>query len=94
MFNSGIANFTDVAATFTGITQALRERADALRAARFRVFVRRGGPNYKSGLAVMKKLGEELGIEMQVFGPEASMTGICVMAADWVRESGIAAPAG
>ena len=83
-----------MAATFTGIIQALRERADALRAARFRVFVRRGGPNYKQGLAAMAALGKELGVEMQVFGPEASMTAVCQLAADWVRESGAAAPAG
>lgn len=38
-----IANFTDVAATFKGIIQALREKADALKAAKMKLFVRRGG---------------------------------------------------
>ena len=37
-----IANFTDVAATFKGIIQAFREKADALKAAQFKIFCRRG----------------------------------------------------
>jgi len=49
----GIANFTDVAATFKGIIQAIRERVDAIKAAKMSIFVRRGGPNYKQGLEMM-----------------------------------------
>ncbi len=37
-----IANFTDVAATFKGIIQAFREKADALKASKMKIFVRRG----------------------------------------------------
>ena len=44
LVGGGIANFTDVAATFRGIIQALRERAAAIKAARMRIFVRRGEP--------------------------------------------------
>lgn len=81
----GIANFTDVAATFKGIISAIRERADAIRAANMRIFVRRGGPNYAAGLAAMRALGKELQIPIDVYGPEASMTGICKLAVDHVR---------
>lgn len=30
------------------------------------IYVRRGGPNYQTGLAKMRKLGEELGIPLEV----------------------------
>jgi ATP citrate (pro-S)-lyase len=50
------------------------------------LFVRRGGPNYKQGLEAMKNVGIELGIAIQVFGPEASMTGICKLAIEYVKQ--------
>jgi ATP citrate (pro-S)-lyase len=59
---------------------ALRERAQALKAAKMRVFVRRGGPNYQRGLQLMRDLGAELGLPISVYGPESSMTGICAEA--------------
>ncbi|KAF3431236.1 hypothetical protein FNV43_RR25966 [Rhamnella rubrinervis] len=73
----GIANFTDVAATFNGIIRALKEKESKLKAARMHIYVRRGGPNYQRGLAKMRTLGEEIGIPIEVYGPEATMTGIC-----------------
>lgn len=82
----GIANFTDVAATFKGIIQAIRERADAIKASKMRIFVRRGGPNYTAGLDMMRRLGDEIGVPIEVFGPEASMTGICKLAIDYVKQ--------
>lgn len=87
LIGGGIANFTDVAATFTGIIQALRERAAALQAAKVRIFVRRGGPNYVKGLELMRQLGAELGLPIAVYGPESSMTGICKEACDYVAAS-------
>jgi len=30
------------------------------------IFVRRGGPNYQTGLAKMRALGEEIGIPIEV----------------------------
>ena len=79
------------------------------------IYVRRGGPNYQTGLAKMRALGEELGVPLevsdktetftsfyrivdklcilrffafvtglQVYGPEATMTGICKQAIDCV----------
>ncbi|MHA1409781.1 MAG: ATP citrate lyase citrate-binding domain-containing protein [Candidatus Odinarchaeia archaeon] len=72
LIGGGIANFTDVAETFKGIIKAIREYADKL--------VRRGGPNYKEGLKNMKKLGEELKLPIQVYGPETHMTRIVKIA--------------
>ncbi|KAI8469098.1 MAG: ATP-citrate lyase subunit A [Monoraphidium minutum] len=82
LIGGGIANFTDVAATFKGIIMALREQA-----ARLRLFVRRGGPNYQTGLEAMKAVGAELGIPVEVYGPETSMTGICAKAIEYVKAS-------
>lgn len=80
----GIANFTDVAATFNGIIRALREKQSHLKAARVNIYVRRGGPNYQKGLANMRSLGEETGVPIEVYGPDASMTGICKEAIDYI----------
>lgn len=52
-----------------GIIQALRDRREALVAAKMRIFVRRGGPNYEKGLALMRALGGELGLSIQVGVP-------------------------
>lgn len=80
----GIANFTDVAATFNGIIRAMREKQSDLKAARVNIYVRRGGPNYLRGLANMRALSEETGVSIEVYGPEASMTGICKQAIDYI----------
>jgi len=84
LIGGGIANFTDVAATFNGIIRALREKESKLKAARVNIYVRRGGPNYQTGLAKMRALSEEIGVPIEVHGPEASMTGICKKAIDYI----------
>lgn len=94
LIGGGIANFTDVAATFSGIIRALREKVwfctanylstcssssycaylisrlclqeSKLKAARMHIYVRRGGPNYQTGLANMRALGVELGVPLEV----------------------------
>ncbi|OIV92529.1 hypothetical protein TanjilG_02292 [Lupinus angustifolius] len=80
VIGGGIANFTDVAATFSGIIRALKEKEQKLKEANMHIYVRRGGPNYQRGLAKMRALGEEIGIPIQVYGPEETMTGICKQA--------------
>ncbi|GER51536.1 ATP-citrate synthase [Striga asiatica] len=84
VIGGGIANFTDVAATFSGIIQALREKETKLKAARMHLFVRRGGPNYQKGLARMRDLADEIGLPIEVYGPEATMTGICKQAIECI----------
>ncbi|XP_010319670.1 ATP-citrate synthase alpha chain protein 1 isoform X3 [Solanum lycopersicum] len=80
----GIANFTDVAATFSGIIRALKEKEFKLKAARMHIYVRRGGPNYQKGLAKIWSLGEEIGIPIEVYGPEETRTGICKQAIECI----------
>jgi succinyl-CoA synthetase beta subunit len=70
----GVANFTDVKATFAGIIDALREVASELRAAQARVYVRRGGPNEAEGLAMMRAFLEEEGVFGSIAGSEAVIT--------------------
>lgn len=80
LIGGGIANFTDVAKTFTGIIQAIEEYADRLKKTNVTIYVRRGGPNYKEGLAKMRKMGQRLGLPVEVYGPETHMTKIVSMA--------------
>ncbi|KAK8661517.1 hypothetical protein V6N13_091116 [Hibiscus sabdariffa] len=77
LIGGNIANLTDVGATFDGIIRALKEKKSELKEANIHIYVRRGGPNYLTGLAKMQAVGEELGIPVEVYGPEAVMTGIC-----------------
>jgi ATP citrate (pro-S)-lyase len=80
LIGGGIANFTDVANTFKGIVRALKEYKEKLRENNVKIYVRRGGPNYKEGLRVMRELGEQLGVPIEVYGPETHMTKIVSMA--------------
>lgn len=70
----GVANFTDVKKTFAGIIDAFSKHIDALRAAGIRVFVRRGGPNEKEGLALMEAFLRKHGIYGSVHGSDAVLT--------------------
>ena len=80
LIGGGIANFTDVANTFKGIIRALKEYQQKLIDNKVKIFVRRGGPNYKEGLRQMKELGQSLGLPIEVYGPEAHMTQIVALA--------------
>lgn len=80
LIGGGIANFTDVAKTFSGIIQALKLYKDKLIENKVKIFVRRGGPNYKEGLENMRKIGKEIGVPIEVYGPETHMTSIVPMA--------------
>lgn len=80
LIGGGIANFTNVAATFKGIIKALREYQAQLIDHNVRVYIRRAGPNYQEGLRAMREVGSTLGVPVHVFGPETHMTAIVAMA--------------
>ena len=80
LIGGGIANFTDVASTFNGIIRALKEYREKLIDHQVKIFVRRGGPNYKEGLKKMKEVGQSLGVPIEVYGPETHMTKIVTLA--------------
>lgn len=80
IIGGGIANFTNVAATFKGIVKALQQFQPLLVEHEIKIFVRRAGPNYQEGLRIIREVGRRLGIPVYVFGPETHMTAICGMA--------------
>ena len=80
IIGGGIANFTNVAATFKGIIRALKEYKAPLIAHQVKIYVRRGGPNYQEGLKAMRLLGESLGVPIKVYGPDTHITAIVPLA--------------
>lgn len=76
----GIANFTNVASTFKGVIRALREVAPQLIEHNVQIWVRRAGPNYQEGLKNIKSVGQELKLQMHVYGPEMHVSGIVPLA--------------
>ena len=80
IIGGAIANFTDVAKTFTGIIQAFEMYAEKLKAHKTKIYVRRGGPNYEKGLKDIKEAADRLGLDIEVYGPETHVTDIVRMA--------------
>ena len=80
IIGGAIANFTDVAKTFTGIIQAFEKYADKLKAHNTKIYVRRGGPNYEKGLKDIQEAADRLGLYIEVYGPETHVTDIVRMA--------------
>ena len=80
LIGGGIANFTNVAATFKGIIRALTRFVDVLIQHNIKIYVRRAGPNYQEGLELMRTLAAKLELDIEVFGPETHMTMIVPLA--------------
>jgi len=80
IIGGGIANFTDVAATFKGIQKAMKQFRDELLETKVDIWVRRAGPNYQEGLKNMRATSEELGLPMHLYGPETHMTAVVPLA--------------
>ncbi|MDK9694568.1 MAG: ATPase [Sulfurimonas sp.] len=80
IIGGAIANFTDVAKTFTGIIQAFENYADKMKEVGIEIYVRRGGPNYEKGLKDIKEAADRLGLYIEVYGPETHVTDIVRMA--------------
>lgn len=76
----GVANFTNVATTFTGVVRALAEVAPQLREQQVSIFVRRGGPHAAAGLHTMREFLAREGLEGLVAGPEISLADIITAA--------------
>ena len=80
IIGGGIANFTDVAATFTGIQKAMKQYRDELIEANVDIWVRRAGPNYQEGLKNMRATGDALGLSIHLYGPETHITAVVPLA--------------
>ncbi len=64
-----IANFTRVDHTMQGVVEALREIKP-----KYPIVVRRSGPYEKEGLQLLRDVGKELGLNIEVHGSEIPMT--------------------
>merc|ERR1719428_418407 len=80
IIGGGIANFTDVAATFTGLIKALTFYASDIKEHNIKIWIRRAGPNYLEGLRKVKAASDKLGLGLKVYGPETHITAIIPMA--------------
>jgi ATP-citrate lyase beta-subunit len=80
IIGGGIANFTDVAATFKGIINSIKNNYKEFLKQNIKIFVRRGGPNYRQGLDLINKEVSALGIPIEVHGPELHMTRVVTFA--------------
>lgn len=69
-----VANFTDIASTFSGVIKAIAEYATELSEQQVKVFVRRGGPRQEIGLAKMQLALEQYGLYGGVYDPTTSIT--------------------
>jgi ATP citrate (pro-S)-lyase len=76
----GIANFTDVNATFSGLIKALGEYRDEILEHRVQIWVRRAGLNHIEGLKNIKSKVDAMGLPIKVYGPECPATAIVPMA--------------
>ena len=80
IIGGGIANFTDVAATFEGLIEALRTFQDDLKLHHVKIWVRRAGPNFQEGLRMMRECSHRTGLEMHIYGPETHATAVVPLA--------------
>lgn len=75
-----VANFTDIANTFTGVIAAIDAVARELRDQGVKVYVRRGGPRQEIGLAKIEAALQAHGILGSVHTPETPLTEVVGLA--------------
>lgn len=80
-----VANFTDIANTFTGVIAAIDAVADQLHNQGVKVFVRRGGPRQEIGLAKIEACLQRHGILGSVHTPETPLTEVVGLALKEVK---------
>lgn len=80
IIGGGIANFTDIAATFKGVIKSIEKNKEEFLNQNIKIYVRRAGPKYQEGLELIKNEVEKMGIPIEVNGPEMHMTRVVKMA--------------
>ena len=76
----GVANFTNIAETFNGITDALDEIKP-----NFPIVVRRAGPNEDEGRRLMTECAKKNNLNIKLFGKETSMSATAQVLAEMVK---------
>lgn len=86
VLGGGIANFTDVKQTLSGIADAIKEKSVELKRRNVKVLVRRGGPNSSAGLAELRKTLEENSLPFELYDEKVELTKIVKPAIEWLDE--------
>lgn len=76
----GVANFTNIAETFNGITDALDEIKPS-----YPIVVRRAGPHEEEGMQLMKDCAQRNNLQIKLFGKETSMSATAQILAEMMR---------
>jgi ATP-citrate lyase beta-subunit len=74
----GVANFTDISITFSGIVDALTEHLGELQKQDILILVRRGGPRHTKGLAHLESFCTEHGLSHIIAGPEKPLPSLAL----------------
>jgi ATP-citrate lyase beta-subunit len=69
-----VANFTDIATTFSGVIAAIEEKAAQLAKQKVKIYVRRGGPRQEVGLANIRQALDKHGLLGGVYDPSTTIT--------------------
>lgn len=77
----GVANFTDIAATFGGIVDALDEIKPA-----YPIVVRRAGPNEVEGKRLMEECAKRNNLNLKIFGKEMAMGETAIVLAEMINK--------
>ncbi len=76
----GVANFTDIAATFSGIIDALDEVKPT-----YPIVIRRAGPNEDEGKRLMRECAERNNLNLKIFGKEVAMGATATALVDMIN---------
>ncbi len=76
----GVANFTDIAATFQGIIDALDEIKPT-----YPIVVRRAGPNEEEGKRLMCECAQRNNLNLKIFGKEVAMGATATALVDMIN---------
>ncbi len=77
----GVANFTDIAATFSGIIDALDEVKPA-----YPIVIRRAGPNEIEGKRLMEECAKRNNLNLKIFGKEIAMGATATALVDMINK--------
>jgi len=77
----GVANFTDIVATFSGIIDALDEVKPT-----YPIVIRRAGPNEEEGKRLMRECAQRNNLNLKIFGKEVSMGATATALVDMINK--------
>lgn len=85
IIGGAVANFTDIANTFTGVIQAIDEVANELQQQGVKVFVRRGGPRQEIGLAKIEAALKKHNLLGAVHSPKTPLPAVIYEALEEIQ---------